>query len=109
MNTYRNSVFLTGIAGSDPVIIYFKNNKRLARISMAIDNSYKNSANEFVKQTDWFDLVCWDKKVDLVDQVVKKGSRFSIEGKLSNSTYVDKKGIKRYITRIVVLKVEVAD
>ena len=106
MNKVKNSVRLTGFAGTDPVIVNFADNKRLARVSLAVNEFYKNNAGEAVNQTQWFNLVFWNKKVELIEQVIKKGTEFSIEGKLSTQSYTDKKGEQRFTVEIVVNTVE---
>lgn len=109
MENVKNSVRLTGLAGSDPVVVNFANEKRMARVSIAVNEFYKNNSGEPVNQTQWFNLIFWNKKVELVEKVVKKGIRFSIEGKLSTQTYTDKKGEQRYTTEIVVNTVELVN
>lgn len=109
MENIKNSVRLMGFAGSDPVIISFTNEKKMARISIAVNEFYKNAAGDAVNQTQWFNLIFWNKKVDLVENVIKKGSRFSIEGKLNTQTYTDKKGELRHTTEIVVNSIELVE
>ncbi len=109
MENVKNSVRLTGFAGADPVIITFANEKRMARISIAVNEYYKNNAGEPIDQTQWFSLVFWNRKVELVEHVVKKGTRFSIEGKLNMQSYTDKKGEQRYTTEIVVNTIALFD
>nr|WP_121273973.1 single-stranded DNA-binding protein [Pedobacter schmidteae] len=106
MENVKNSVRLMGFAGSDPVVINFANEKRMARISIAVNEFYKNNSGEPINQTQWFNLIFWNKKVELVEDVIKKGTRFSIEGKLNTQTYTDKKGEQRYSTEIVVNSIE---
>lgn len=106
MEKVKNSVRLTGFAGTDPVIINFANDKRMARLSIAVNEVYKNSAGVSVNQTQWFSLIFWNKRVDLVHKVVKKGTRFSIEGKLNTQSYTDKLGDLRYMTEVVVNAIE---
>lgn len=98
-----------GFAGSDPVIINFANEKRMARISIAVNEFYKNAVGDAVNQTQWFNLIFWNKKVDLVENVIKKGSRFSIEGKLNTQSYTDKKGELRHTMEIVVNTMELVE
>jgi single-strand DNA-binding protein len=47
-------------------------------------------------------LVVWNKTVEIVEQYVKKGNEVAIEGKLTNRSYDDKDGNKRYVTETVV-------
>jgi single-strand DNA-binding protein len=108
MSNVKNSVRLTGFAGTDPVIVNFANNKRLARVSLAVNEFYKNHAGDAVNQTQWFNLIFWNKKVDLIEQV-KKGTEFSIEGKLSTQSYTDKKGEQRFTVEIVVNTVQLTN
>ncbi len=107
MDNAKNSVRLTGFAGTDPVIVNYSENKRMGRISLAVNESYKNSAGEFVNQTQWFNLVFWNKKVQLIEEVIRKGSGLSIEGKLNNLSYTDKKGAQRFSTEIIVNAIEI--
>lgn len=106
MEKVRNSVRLTGFAGTDPIIINFANEKRLARISIAVNEVYKNSLGVSMNQTQWFNLIFWNKKVELVERAVRKGTRFSIEGKLNIQSYKDKSGEMRYSTEVVVNTME---
>lgn len=109
MENVKNSVRLTGFAGADPVIINFANEKKMARISLAVNEFYKNSAGEPINQTQWFNLVFWNKKVELVEKTVKKGCRFSIEGKLNTQSYTDKRGEQRFTIEIVVNTIDFVD
>lgn len=106
METVKNSVRLTGLAGIDPVIIDFATNKRMARLSLAVHEFYKSTSGEPVNQTQWFNLVFWNKKVELVENIVKKGVLITIEGKLNIQAYTDKKGEQRFGTEIVVNNLE---
>lgn len=109
MENVKNSVRLMGFAGSDLVILNFANQRRMARVSIAVNEFYKNPAGEAVNQTQWFNLIFWNKKVELVENAIKKGTRFRIEGKLNTQAYTDKKGELRQATEIVVNSVEVLD
>ncbi|WP_442590221.1 single-stranded DNA-binding protein [Pedobacter sp. AW31-3R] len=109
MERIKNSVRLTGFAGMDPVLVNFANEKKMARLSLGVNEFYKNSLGEAVDHTQWFNLIFWNQKVDLVENLVKKGSAMRIEGKLSTQTYTDKNGEQRYITEIIVNQLEVVD
>ncbi len=107
MENSINHVRLSGFTGSHPVIVNFENNKKMGRISLAVNEFYRNSAGETVNQTQWFNLVFWNKKVEQLEAKVKKGSGIRIEGRLSNQSYTDKKGDIRYSTEIIVTNFEV--
>ena len=60
MNTLRNSVRLVGNLGMDPEVKSFDNNKKLARLSIAINESYKNDKGEKITETQWHNVVMWN-------------------------------------------------
>jgi single-strand DNA-binding protein len=102
MNSLRNSVRLVGNLGMDPEVKSFDNNRKLARISIATTDSYKNDKGEKITDTQWHRLVFWDSKAKLAEEYLKKGDEVAIEGKLATSNYTDKDGNKRYMTEIIV-------
>jgi single-strand DNA-binding protein len=106
MKNFRNSVSLTGLAVTDPIVVNFSDEKKVARVSLAINEFFKNSGGEAVCQTQWFNLVFWNKKADLALELIKKGVELSIEGSLNVQSYTDKKGEQRLSTEIFVNHLE---
>ncbi len=102
MNSFRNSVRLVGNLGMDPEVKSFDNNRKLARLSLATSESYKNDKGEKVTDTQWHNLVLWGNQANFAEEALKKGDSIAIEGKLTNRNYVDKDGIKRYMCEVVV-------
>jgi len=101
MNTLRNKVQLIGNLGNDPEIITLESGKKLAKFSLATNESYKNAQGEKVSQTDWHNLIAWGKTAEIVEKYVTKGKELAIEGKLTTRSWEDKDGIKRYTTEVV--------
>jgi single-strand DNA-binding protein len=102
MNTLKNSVRLVGNLGMDPEVKNFENNRKLAKLAIATNESYKNDKGEKITDTQWHNLVMWNAQAKLAEEYLKKGDEIAIEGKLSSRSYVDKDGNKRYTTEIVV-------
>src|ERR1700755_3401836 len=102
MNSLRNSVRLVGNLGMDPEIRTFDSNKKMARLSLATSDSYKNQKGERVTDTQWHNLVIWGAQAQIAEDILKKGDEVAIEGKLSSRSYTDKDGNKRYMTEVVV-------
>jgi len=105
MNTLRNKVQLIGNLGNDPEIITLESGKKLAKFSLATNESYKNSEGEKITQTDWHNLIAWGKTADIIEKYVTKGKEIAVEGKLTSRSYDDKEGNKRYVTEVVVNEV----
>ncbi|MBS1531678.1 MAG: single-stranded DNA-binding protein [Bacteroidetes bacterium] len=102
MSTLRNSVRLVGNLGMDPDVRSFENNRKLAKLSLATNETYKNDKGERVTETQWHNLVIWGAQAAIAEDILKKGDEVAIEGKLSSRSYIDKDGNKRYMTEVVV-------
>lgn len=102
MNTLRNKVQLIGNLGNDPEVLTLESGRKLAKFSLATNDSYKNEKGERITNTDWHSLIAWGKTADIVEKYLEKGKEVAIEGKLTNRSYETKEGEKRYVTEVVV-------
>lgn len=109
MNALRNKVQLIGNLGMDPEVKSLDGGKKLAKMSIATNENYKNAKGEKVTETQWHNLIAWGKTAEIVEKFLKKGSEVAVEGKLINRNYIDKEGIKRYVTEIEVSEVLMLD
>jgi single-strand DNA-binding protein len=105
MNNLRNKVQLIGNLGMNPEIKNLDSGKKLAKFSIATNESYKNAKGEKIEDTQWHNLVAWGKTAEIIEKYVKKGNEIAIEGKLVNRNYDDKDGNKRYVTEVLVNEV----
>ena len=101
MSTLRNKVQLIGNLGNNPEIIALDSGKKLAKFSIATNESYKNAQGEKVTDTQWHNVVAWNKTAEIIERYLEKGNEVAIEGKLTSRSYETKEGEKRYITEIV--------
>lgn len=102
MNNLKNKVQLIGNLGMNPEIKTLESGKKLAKFSIATNESYRNIKGEKIEDTQWHNLVAWGKTADIIEKYLQKGNEVAIEGKLNNRSYDDQDGNKRYITEIVV-------
>ena len=102
MSTLRNKVQLIGNLGNAPEIINLESGKKLAKFSLATNENYKNAQGEKQTETQWHNIVAWNKTAELIEKYVEKGREIAIEGKLTSRSYDDKDGNKRYVTEIIV-------
>lgn len=100
MNTLRNRVQLIGHLGATPEVKTIIGGKKVAKLVLATNEVYKNQKGEKVTETTWHNLTAWGNNADIIEKYLQKGAEIAIEGKLRNSTYTDKEGIKRYVTDI---------
>ena len=102
MNNLRNKVQLIGNLGQAPEIISFDNGNKLAKFTIATNESYKNAKGEKITDTQWHNVVAWGKVAEIIEQYVEKGQEIALEGKIVNSNYENKEGEKRYRTEVQV-------
>ncbi|MFY0482290.1 single-stranded DNA-binding protein [Flavobacterium sp. PLA-1-15] len=102
MNALRNKVQLIGNVGNDPEIRNLEGGKKVASLTIATKDSYKNDKGEKVEQTEWHRVVAWGKTAEIIERFVTKGKEIAIEGKLTHRSYDDKNGEKKYITEVLV-------
>ena len=101
MNALKNKVQLIGNLGNNPEIITLESGKKLAKFSIATNESYKNSKGEKVTDTQWHNIVAWNKTAEIIEKYLTKGSEVMVEGKLTSRSYDTKEGEKKYITEVV--------
>lgn len=92
---------MIGNLGMNPEVKTLDSGKKVARFTIATNDTYKNQKGEKVTNTSWHNIVAWDKLADILGQYVEKGMEIALEGKLTTRNYIDKDGNKKYITEIV--------
>lgn len=93
---------LIGNLGNAPEVKTLDSGKKMARFSVATNESYRNAKGEKVTETQWHNLVAWGKLAEIAEKYLGKGKEVAIEGKLVSRSYNDKEGNKKYITEIQV-------
>ena len=102
MSSLKNKVQLIGNLGTDPEVISLDSGKLLAKFTLATNDYYNNAKGDKIQDTQWHNIVAWNKTAEIIEKYISKGNEIAIEGKLTNRSYEDKDGVKRYITEIVV-------
>ena len=97
----RNRVQLIGNLGAAPEIKEFGNSKKLARFSIATTEVYKKEG-KLVKETQWHNMIAWDKIANIVEKNLITGSEVIIDGRIMHRSYSDSAGEKKTVTEIVV-------
>lgn len=101
MNALKNKVQLIGRLGQDPEIVNFSNGNKIAKFSLATDDSYKDKSGNRVERAYWHNVIVRGGLVNVVENYISKGKEIAIEGKLTNRSYEDKNGNQRYITEVI--------
>ena len=101
-----NKVILVGNLGRDPEIRSTNDGTRVANMSVATSESWKDKATgERKERTEWHRVVVFnDRLVEIIEKYLKKGSKVYLEGALQTRKWTDKEGQERYTTEVVLQK-----
>ncbi|WP_117884177.1 single-stranded DNA-binding protein [Aureibaculum luteum] len=101
MSTIKNHVQLIGNVGQEPTITNLESGKKVARLSLATNENYKNSKGERQTNTNWHTVIAWGKTADIIERYVIQGKEIGIVGQLKTRSYETKEGDKRYLTEVI--------
>jgi single-strand DNA-binding protein len=98
-----NKVILVGNVGKDPEIRTTQSGSRLANLSVATSESWKDKATgERKENTQWHRVVIFnDALVGIAERFLKKGSKVYLEGQLETRKWTDSEGKDNYSTEVV--------
>ncbi|HVM79587.1 MAG TPA: single-stranded DNA-binding protein [Stellaceae bacterium] len=98
-----NKVILVGNIGRDPEIRTTQDGMRVANMSLATSESWRDkNTGERKERTEWHRVVVFNERlVDVIEKYVRKGSKLYIEGALQTRKWTDNSGQERYTTEVV--------
>ena len=101
--SYLNKTLLIGRVGQNPdVKTINEQGRKAAQFSLATTERYRDRNNEVKEQTEWHNIVAFDKTAELIEKFVTKGMLLYIEGKLRTRSWDDQNGVKRCVTEVLV-------
>lgn len=103
-----NKVMLIGNVGKEPDVRYYEADQAVAQVSFATtERGYTlQNGTKVPEHTDWHNLVFYKKMAKIVEQYVHKGDRLYVEGRIRYRSYDDQRGVRRYVTEILVENME---
>jgi single-strand DNA-binding protein len=98
-----NKVILIGNLGRDPEIRSTQNGKRIANLSIATSEKWKDkNSGEAKEKTEWHRVVIFnDRLSDVCEKYLSKGSKVYLEGALETRKWEDQAGQEKYSTEVV--------
>ena len=102
-----NKAFLIGRLTRDPELRYSSSNAAIANFSIAIDRQYTNSEGQ--RQTDFINIVAFQKQAENIKKYIGKGSLVAVDGRIQTRNYEDKDGKRVYVTEVVADRVQFLD
>ena len=96
-----NKATILGNSTRDPELKYTPNGQAVCNFSVATNRRFKNTAGDLQEDTQYHDVVVWGKLAEVIAQIIKKGSKIYVEGRLQTNQWDAPDGSKRSRTEIV--------
>ena len=103
-----NKVMLIGNVGKEPDVRYYEADQAVAQVRLATTERGYTLPNgtQVPERTDWHNLVFYRGLAKTVEKYVHTGDRLYVEGRIRYRSYDDQRGVKRYVTEILVENME---
>ena len=95
-----NKAILIGNLGKDPELRNTQSGQAVCNFSVATTDRYKDAQGNVHDDTTWHNIVVWGKLAEICSEILSKGSKVYIEGKIQNRKWKDTAGVDRYTTEI---------
>lgn len=96
-----NKVMIIGNVGTDPEMRFTPNGNPVTSFRIATGRSYTTPEGERKQETEWFDVVTWNRLAETCNQFLAKGRRAYVEGRLRTRNWDGQDGQKH--TRLEII------
>lgn len=104
-----NKVMLIGNLTRDPELRYTPSGAAVCTIGLATNRAWTTEAGEKKEEVEFHRLVAWGKLADLCSQLLTKGRKIYVEGRLRTNNWTGKDGAQRSTTEIVIEDMMILD
>lgn len=96
-----NKVMIIGRLGRDPEMRYTPGGSPVTTFSVATSRQWKDGSDNTREETEWFNVVAWNKLAEICKDHLRKTSRVYIEGRLQTRQWQDQEGQNHYRTEVI--------
>ncbi|HLG51466.1 MAG: single-stranded DNA-binding protein [Chloroflexi bacterium] len=104
-----NKVMIIGNLGRDPEMRYTPNGTPVTTFSVAVNRRWTTPDGQQQDETEWFNVVTWNKLAETCNQVLSKGRMVYVEGRLRTRSWDGQDGQKHYRTEVIASTVQFLD
>lgn len=104
-----NRAQIIGNLTRDPELKYTPNGQAVASFAVATNRAYIDGSGEKKEVVEYHDIVTWGKLAEICSQLLSKGRKVFIEGRLQTRSWDGQDGVKRYKTEIIAENMLVLD
>lgn len=98
-----NRVFLIGRLSRDPDLRHTTSGMAVCQINVAVSRRATQGRDP---ETDFINVVVWDKQAENVARYLAKGRQVAVEGRIQTRSYDNNEGKRTYVTEVVANNVE---
>ena len=96
-----NKVIIVGNLGRDPEMRTFPSGDRVANVTIATTDKWKDkTSGEMKEATEWHRVVFNGRLAEIVGEYLRKGSQVYVEGSLRTRKWTDQQGVEKFTTEI---------
>ena len=106
VQTMLNKIMLIGNLGRDPELNVTAEGTPVTKFSLAVSRNYTTKSGERKEETEWFNIVAWEKLAETCERYLHKGSKVYIEGRLTQRKYTDREGVQRTSVDVIASAME---
>ncbi|MBL7158867.1 single-stranded DNA-binding protein [Candidatus Microgenomates bacterium] len=104
-----NKVMLIGNLTRDPELRYTAQGTAVCNLGLATNRYWTTETNEKKEDTEFHRLVAWNKLAELCAQLLAKGRKIYVEGRLQTRAWAGADGVQRKTTEIVISDMVILD
>jgi len=97
-----NKVQIIGNLTRDPELRYTPTGAAVCTIGLATNRSWVMESGEKKEETEFHRVVAWNKLAELCSQLLSKGRKIYVEGRLKTNQWQGQDGTQRYTTEVVI-------
>lgn len=101
MSRGLNKVMIIGHLGRDPEMRYTPSGRPVTTFSVATNRTWTTTDGERRTDTEWFNVVAWNKLAEICNQYLSKGQQVYIEGRLQTRRWEDANGVRHTSVEVV--------
>jgi len=104
-----NKVMLIGNLTRDPELKYTPQGAAVTTFGVATNRNWTTDSGEKKEDVEFHNIVAWNKLAEICAQLLKKGRKVYVEGRLSTRTWQAQDGTQKNRTEVVITDMVILD
>jgi len=96
-----NQAIIMGNLTRDPEMRYTPNGQPVTTFSIATNRRWKNNEGQLQEETEFHNVVAWGKLAEICGQILYKGRKALVSGRIKTRHWEGQDGSKRTVTEII--------